>query len=79
MVTESIRLSYRVLVLLPQNEVQLLSSFFFLIAYLVFDLENREKLEEKNRFWFFKTLKTDLLLKEFVADFMRKGSFSAVQ
>ena len=72
MVTESIRLSYRVLVLLPQNEVQLLSSFFFLIAYLVFDLENREKLEEKNRFWFFKTLKTDLLLKEFVADFMRK-------
>lgn len=72
MVTESIRLSYRVLVLLLQNEVQLLSSFFFLIAYLVFDLENREKLEEKNRFWFFKTLKTDLLLKEFVADFMRK-------
>ena len=72
MVTESIRLSYRVLVLLTQNKVQLLSSFFFLIAYLVFDLENREKLEEKNRFWFFKTLKTDLLLKEFVADFMRK-------
>jgi len=33
--------------LLPQNEVQLLSSFFFLIAYLVFDLENRKKLEKK--------------------------------
>ena len=33
--------------LLPQNTVQLLSSFFFLIAYLVFDLENREKLKKK--------------------------------
>ena len=47
--------------------------FLFLDCLFGFWLRKPGKAgKEKDRFWFFKTLKTDLLLKEFVADFMRK-------